>query len=80
MTDAVLTLNAGSSSVKFTLFAAEAEMTRKSAICDGEVEGLGDAAHFIVKDSGGATLIDERLDEPATHENALQALLRWFEG
>jgi acetate kinase len=78
VTDTILTLNAGSSSIKFSLFAAETPLTRNSAICDGEIEGLGHASHFIAKDSNGDTLIDEQLPGATTHENALRALLRWF--
>lgn len=79
MTDTILTLNAGSSSIKFTLFSAVNGLTRKAMICDGEIEGLGDTAHFFANDADGKSLIDKRLDGPATHENALAILLQWFE-
>ncbi|MGB8365874.1 MAG: acetate/propionate family kinase [Rhizomicrobium sp.] len=79
MTDTILTLNAGSSSIKFTMFAAGADVSRKTAICDGEIDGLRDVAHFTAKDSNGTSLIDRRLANTATHENALRALLKWFE-
>lgn len=79
MTDAILTLNAGSSSIKFTLFSAATDANRKSVMCDGEIEGLGDVAHFTAKDSKNASLIDRPLDGPPTHENALQTLLTWLE-
>jgi acetate kinase len=78
VTASILTLNAGSSSIKFSLFAAAQEVSRKDAICDGEIEGLGDTAHFIARDSNGACLVDRHLAGPASHANALGALLKWF--
>jgi acetate kinase len=75
MTDAILTLNAGSSSIKFTLFASGGELTRSDALCDGEVEGLGDVAHLKVRDANDKTLEDRELSGAFTHDNALKSLL-----
>lgn len=74
----ILTLNAGSSSIKFALFAAAEQLTRKSVICEGEIGGLQDIARFRAKDGAGVSLVDQRLDGAPTHENALRALLRWL--
>lgn len=79
MSSAILTLNSGSSSIKFTLFSIEEGVSRKTAICDGEIEGLRDAAHFTAKDANGNSLLDRRLDGPATHANALSFLTQWRE-
>ena len=43
MTDAILTLNAGSSSIKFALFARQAEIPRKPELV-GQIDGIGAAA------------------------------------
>jgi len=51
VTDAVLVLNAGSSSLKFALFELHADLTR---LAGGQIEGLGGAPHFIAKDASGA--------------------------
>jgi acetate kinase len=78
MSDAILTLNAGSSSIKFALFSAVSELSRRSVICEGEIDGLRDVAHFAAKDAQGASIIDRRLEGSATHDNAWRALLAWF--
>ena len=41
MSDAILVLNAGSSSIKFSLFPGHEQPTRQDIICDGECEGIG---------------------------------------
>ncbi|MGA2793707.1 MAG: acetate kinase, partial [Roseiarcus sp.] len=78
MTDAILVLNAGSSSIKFSLFPGEQRPTRQDLFCEGECAGLGDRVHFTAKDGAGAPLLDEYLNQGATHEDALAALLHWI--
>lgn len=75
----ILTLNAGSSSVKFALFelgAGEPELVAK-----GQVEGIGTAPHFLVKDNRGA-LLAESYWEPVSggrgHTVAFQQISRWL--
>ena len=80
MSDAILVLNAGSSSIKFSLFEGHARPSRQGLICDGECEGIGHRVHFTAKDRAGASLVDQYLAEGTTHEDALAALLRWQEG
>lgn len=72
----ILALNAGSSSIKFSLFDAGTELRQ---ICGGAIEGLGDAARFTVADSKGTVLVDKPLVSAPTHENALDILLSWFD-
>jgi acetate kinase len=79
VSDAILVLNAGSSSIKFSVFPGHDEPNRKGIICDGECEGIGHRVHFKAKDRAGVSLIDEYLAEGTTHEEALAALLRWLE-
>jgi uncharacterized protein (DUF1015 family) len=50
LTDAILVLNAGSSSIKFSLFPGEQRPTRQDLFCDGECAGLGHRVHFTAKD------------------------------
>jgi acetate kinase len=80
VSDAILVLNAGSSSIKFSLFEVHARPSRQGLICDGECEGIGHHVHFMAKDRAGASLVDQNLAEGTTHEDALAALLRWQEG
>ena len=81
MTDAILVINAGSSSIKFSLFPGEQRPTREDLVCEGECAGLGHRVqvHFTAKDGAGGPLLDEHLPEGTTHENALAALLHWLE-
>ena len=78
MTDAILVLNAGSSSIKFSLFPGEQRPTRQDLFCEGECAGLGDRVHFTAKNGVGAPLLDEYLNQGVTHEDALAALLHWI--
>ncbi len=62
MTRAVLALNAGSSSLKFALFAIEKGDTASSPsrrIASGELEGIGSHPHFVAHDATGGVLVDE---------------------
>jgi acetate kinase len=79
LTDAILVLNAGSSSIKFSLFPGEQKPTRRHLYCEGECTGVGHRIHFTAKDGVGGPLLDEHLPEGASHEDALAAILRWIE-
>ena len=76
MADAVLTINAGSSSIKFALF--DSALTR---IADGAVSGIGVAPHFQAHDAAGRILTERRWDHGAgiTHETLLGPMLDWIE-
>ena len=78
MNDAILVLNAGSSSIKFSVFPGDGRPKRSALLCDGECEGIGDRLHFIAKDRAGKLLADE-YPQGVTHEGALAALLGWLE-
>ena len=60
MADAILVLNAGSSSIKFSLF--ERRRRRELALSSrGQIEGIGTAPRFAAKDAGGARPSTRRL-------------------
>jgi len=75
MADAILTLNCGSSSIKFALF-EKADPLRR--IAHGQIEGLGTAPHFQAFDTSGALLTENRW-QSGTHETFFRALLSWIE-
>ncbi len=77
MTDTILVLNAGSSSIKFSLF-AEAE-GRLDVVASGQVEGIYNAPHFVAKDAAGQRLADEHADAGLGHEGALAQILDWLQ-
>jgi len=71
VTDAILTLNAGSSSLKFALFEIVGADLRLAS--HGQVEGVGVAPHLIAKDAQGAVLTEQRW--PGGADMALEAFL-----
>ncbi|GAA0779707.1 acetate/propionate family kinase [Roseibium denhamense] len=75
MTETILVLNSGSSSIKFTLFADDAVML------DGQVQGLGATPHITLKSRTTGQTIDRGLTESegASHTAAIAALLPLFE-
>jgi acetate kinase len=76
MADHVVTLNAGSSSVKFALYAADEEWPR--LIVSGCVEGLGAKPRFRVAIVGGRAS-DKPLPPKLTHKKAIAAIFEWIE-
>jgi acetate kinase len=79
MSDAILVLNAGSSSVKFSLFEGHTRPGPGGLVCDGEFDGIGHRVHFVAKDNSEKYLADRYLEEGATHEDAIATLLSWVE-
>ena len=83
MTDAILALNAGSSSIKFSLFDTTNGISSHSLLYQGAVDGIGGNPHFLVQDTTGRKLVDEQLKTKATtqpgHKEALGVLLDWVE-
>jgi acetate kinase len=76
MADAILTLNCGSSSIKFAVFQKTDPPER---IAHGKIEGLGTAPHFRAFDGSGALLVEKRW-QAGTHETFFRTLLSWVEG
>jgi len=70
----ILTINAGSSSLKFALFDAGAMLAEQAR---GEIENLDTAPHFIARDGAGAMLVEQHFHAGAANgfETALAALL-----
>jgi acetate kinase len=72
----VITFNAGSSSVKFALFAVDADGIAQRA-ATGQVDGLGADAHFEAQAADGRILHDGHLRADALrgHRDAFDAIL-----
>jgi acetate kinase len=83
MTEAILALNAGSSSIKFSLFDASIGKDTFPLLYQGGVDGIGSDPHFLVQDITGQRIVDEQLKAKATvlpgHREALEVLLDWIE-
>ncbi|HZS84522.1 MAG TPA: acetate/propionate family kinase [Stellaceae bacterium] len=81
MRDAVLVINAGSSSVKFSLFSCggrgEIELS-----CKGQIEAIGLRPRFEARDAAGAAIgrRDWPEGEAADHARCLDFLMDWLGG
>jgi acetate kinase len=79
----ILTLNAGSSSIKFAVYAARAGETEPVLRAKGQVEGIGVRPHFIAKGIEGQ-LLSESWWEPVTdgvgsgHARAFAQIWSWL--
>ena len=72
--DAILALNAGSSSVKFALF-GQSTGDRPELTSHGVVEGIGGSPHFLARDPHGASLAERRFPKDTQDQALLDALL-----
>ncbi|MFN7000443.1 MAG: acetate kinase, partial [Elioraea tepidiphila] len=74
MTDTVLVVNAGSSSIKVELFAADAALT---SLLSGQIEAIGLAPRLALRDAAGTTVAEEAWGQgegPRDHRAALAAI------
>ncbi|HKD75411.1 MAG TPA: propionate/acetate kinase, partial [Ktedonobacterales bacterium] len=79
MASDIFTLNAGSSSLKFSLW--EAETTGPRELFRGEIEKIGIAPHLSAREPSGHTVIDKRFDKGGanlSHEDLLRELFAWL--
>jgi acetate kinase len=80
MADAILTLNAGSSSIKFSLFTV-GDPDHLTLASFGEVEGIGVAPHFIAHDPSGTVLAEQTWPDPNQgFQSFLETVIAWVEG
>ena len=79
MTDYVIVLNAGSSSLKFSLYQRPDSKAWEQG-ARGQIEGIGTAPKFSAKDGSGTRLVDESLDKTVVRDgrSALDALAKWL--
>jgi acetate kinase len=80
MTDAILAVNAGSSSLKFALFEIGSD-GNTLPVFRGLLEGIGTDPHFTARSGDGTVLTERRWPkhELHTHETLLGALLDWVD-
>jgi len=76
MHEPILVINAGSSSIKFSVFETDADRSLTPGV-HGEVAGIGTAPRFSVVDAQGRGLADEPIPRN-DHENAIAAILGWY--
>lgn len=75
MTDTILVINAGSSSLKFSLFSCDDSDLQ--LLFRGSITGIGTHAEFTVKDPQDASLEHQVLGN-TDHEHAFTVLLAWI--
>ncbi len=84
MTPAILTINAGSSSIKFALFERGEPLAPQAAL-RGELDGIGAQPRLKAQDAGGAVLAELTFDDLAglpaeeQHRRTLDFLVRWLD-
>lgn len=76
MSDAIIVVNAGSSSVKFSLFGING--TQLDLVTRGQLEGLHTQPRFKAKDSQGRLLGERSWEQPLGHDGALDYLVEFF--
>jgi acetate kinase len=80
MTDAVLTINAGSSSIKFALFEIDDDDPPTLA-SRGEIETIESAPHFIARDARGEVSTERRWSQDQTNfQTLVEKVIGWAEG
>jgi acetate kinase len=80
MDDYALVLNAGSSSIKFSVYRRPSE-ARWRLESRGQIEGIGTSPRLTAKDGAGASLVDAALDGLVKDGRAaLDALAEWLRG
>lgn len=83
MAEGILVLNAGSSSIKFSILNTQSTEKNLSLMYRGEIDGIGNRAHFFATDHTGKHLVGKRLHSKnnvkLSHEDALSVLLGWVD-
>src|SRR5574343_40132 len=80
MARGILTINAGSSSIKFALYPL-ADGPAAQAVLSGQIDGIGARARLVARDPAGKHEVELNLagEQEAQHAAALDALLKWLD-
>lgn len=77
MKQSLLVINAGSSSIKFTVYLTE--HAAQQVDCEGQIDNLEGSPALRISDPQGNTLHHVSWSAPRDHESVLQPLLHWLE-
>src|SRR5262245_9840860 len=78
MQNTLLVLNAGSSSVKFSVF-ERPQSGDWRLDSRGQIEGIGTSPRLLAKDGGGVVLVRQDLDGAVSDgNNAMETLAAWL--
>ena len=80
MTDAIIVVNSGSTSLKFAAYAADAAGSLP-LLCRGQIDGMQDDPHFVVKNPAGKPLDAHEwgAGHAIDHRTALHFVITWLE-
>jgi len=80
MADAIVVINAGSSSIKFAVFRVESATELRMEL-DGQVDGIGTKPHFSVTSAEGADHDDRDLSggRGGDHRGAMEEIRAWLD-
>ena len=80
MTDAIIVVNAGSTSLKFGAYGVD-EAGTLPRLCRGQIDTMQDDPHFIAKDAAGKPLDAHEWGEGQAidHKTALRFVITWLE-
>lgn len=78
MTEALLVINAGSSSIKFAGYAPRG-VSEPELLAKGQVEGLRTEPNFTCENAAGALIGEHRWEQPVPHVAALDYIIGWIE-
>lgn len=80
MSDLILVMNAGSSSLKFTVYAVQEQ--GMDALYNGQIEGIQTDTRFKAKDGSGKVVEEKKwpAGSPLDHKEAVEALFDWGRG
>ena len=76
----LLVINAGSSSIKFTIYQKDVSTGQLVTDAAGQVDGIGSQPGFTVRSAEGVPLIERMLsdDETHNHTEAINIILSWL--
>ena len=83
MSDSILVLNAGSSSIKFAAYRCRRAGEPPEALLRGQISGIGQTPAFQARAADGRPLPEPRLGRipsGATHEDLIDSVLEWLDG
>ena len=80
MTDAIIVVNAGSTSLKFGAYAMDASRSLP-LLCRGQIDGMQDDPHFVAKNAAGKPIDAHEWGEghAIDHKTALHFVITWLE-
>jgi len=79
LSDVLLVVNAGSSSIKFSVYAVASGAAPLQLRYRGMVDGLGARPRFAARGASGEELAAAALAAGASHDDALRTILDWIE-